>query len=68
MEFALTEFSIQIFTSLIEDLYHFTNVELHLHHSHVKGYFGYSHDFYKCRLRKGQIGFSCLAHFFGFDI
>ena len=66
MEFLLPDSSIQSFlNNFFENVYHFTNFKIHLHHSHVTGkILSYSHDFCNWRVRENQIGFSCLVHNF----
>ena len=72
MDFPVSEFTIQTFTSnnLFEDIYKIINVKIHLYLSHVTGkIFGCADNFCNRKVTGHQTGFSCSAHnFFGLDI
>ena len=67
MEFSLSNFTIQTFTShkFFENLYNLINIKINLHHSHTAcKNFGYSHDFCNWKVRGNENGFSCIARIF----
>ena len=63
MEYLLPDSSIQsFFKSFFENVYHFTNFKIHLHHPHlIEKILSYLHDYCNWRVRENQIGFSCLG-------
>ena len=71
MDFPKCDIILETITTenFFENVYRIVNIKIHLHHSHVTGkIYDYAHDFCNWKVRKNQLGISCIAHnYFGFD-